>query len=66
MTITTPIQMYIADIDQRDWDQYTERLTYALNTAHDQTRDEPPFFHVHGWNPRSTLEATLVVGNTSH
>ncbi|OWZ12050.1 hypothetical protein PHMEG_00014842 [Phytophthora megakarya] len=43
-TFTRAIKMYIADIDQRDWDQYAERLTYALNTAHDRTRDETPFF----------------------
>ncbi|OWY93994.1 reverse transcriptase, partial [Phytophthora megakarya] len=65
-TITRAIKMYIADIGQRDWDQYAERLTYALNTAHDRTRNETPFFLVHGWDPRSTLEATLAVGNTSH
>ncbi|OWY94044.1 reverse transcriptase, partial [Phytophthora megakarya] len=57
-TITRAIKMYIADIDQRDWDQYAERLTYALNTAHDRTMNETPFFLVHGWDPRSTLEAT--------
>ncbi|OWZ15792.1 Eukaryotic/viral aspartic protease [Phytophthora megakarya] len=34
-TITRAIKMYIAAIDQRDWDQYAERLTYALNAAHD-------------------------------
>ncbi|OWY98070.1 LOW QUALITY PROTEIN: reverse transcriptase [Phytophthora megakarya] len=60
------IKMYIEDIDQRDWDEYAKRLTYALNTAHDRTRDETPFFLVHGWDPRSTLGATLAIGNTSH
>ncbi|OWY94841.1 LOW QUALITY PROTEIN: reverse transcriptase [Phytophthora megakarya] len=60
------IKMYIADINQRDWDQYAERLTYALNTVHDRTRDETPFFLVYGWDPRSTLEATLAVGKTSY
>ncbi|KAE8997999.1 hypothetical protein PF011_g15237 [Phytophthora fragariae] len=64
-TVTRAIKMYIADVDQRDWDEYVERLTFALNTSHDRTRNETPFFLVHGWNPRSTLEATLAVGNTS-
>ncbi|OWZ09933.1 reverse transcriptase [Phytophthora megakarya] len=64
-TITRVIKMYIADIDQRDWDEYTERLTYALNTAHGRTRDETPFFLVRDWDPRSTLETTLAIGNTS-
>ncbi|OWZ18046.1 LOW QUALITY PROTEIN: reverse transcriptase [Phytophthora megakarya] len=34
-TITRAIEMNIADNDQRDWDVYAERLTYALNTTHD-------------------------------
>ncbi|OWZ10245.1 reverse transcriptase, partial [Phytophthora megakarya] len=33
-TITRTIKMYIADVEQRDWDEYAERLTYTLNTAH--------------------------------
>ncbi|OWZ19065.1 reverse transcriptase [Phytophthora megakarya] len=65
-TITRAIKMYIADNDQRDWDEYAERLSYAQNTAHDRTWDETPFSLVHGWDPRSTLEATLAIGNTSH
>ncbi|KAE9259086.1 hypothetical protein PR003_g34939 [Phytophthora rubi] len=64
-TVTRAIKMYIADFDQRDWDEYAERLTFALNTSHDRTRNETPFFLVHDWDPRSTLEATLAVGNTS-
>ncbi|GMF50617.1 unnamed protein product [Phytophthora fragariaefolia] len=58
--------MYITDIDQRDWDEYAEPLTFALNTSYDITRDETPFYLVHGWDARSTLEATLAVGDTSH
>ncbi|KAE8966178.1 hypothetical protein PR001_g28490 [Phytophthora rubi] len=64
-TVTRAIKMYIADVEQRDWDEYAERLTFALNTSHDRTRNETPFLLVHGWDPRSTLETTLAVGNTS-
>ncbi|POM66392.1 Hypothetical protein PHPALM_17750 [Phytophthora palmivora] len=32
--------MYVEDIDQRDWDKYAERLTYALNTAQDRDQRE--------------------------
>ncbi|KAE9097725.1 hypothetical protein PF001_g10839 [Phytophthora fragariae] len=64
-TVTRAIKMYIADVEQRDWDEYAERLTFALNTSHDRMRNETPFFLVHGWDPRSTLETTLAVGNTS-
>ncbi|KAE8908649.1 hypothetical protein PF003_g7966 [Phytophthora fragariae] len=38
-TVTRAIKMYIADVDQRDWDEYTERLTFAQNTSHDRTRN---------------------------
>ncbi|KAE8978956.1 hypothetical protein PF011_g23040 [Phytophthora fragariae] len=63
-TITRAIKMYVEDEHQRDWDEYAERLTYPLNTAYDRVRKETPFFLVHGWDPRSTIEASLSVGNT--
>jgi len=65
-TITRAIKMYITDVDQRDWDEYAERLTFALNTAQDRTRNETPFYLVHGWDPKTTLESTLAVGNIAH
>ncbi|CAI5706014.1 unnamed protein product [Peronospora farinosa] len=33
-TITRAIKMYVSKVDQKDWDAYAERLTFALNTAH--------------------------------
>ncbi|POM68575.1 LOW QUALITY PROTEIN: Reverse transcriptase [Phytophthora palmivora] len=35
-TLTRAFKMYVEDIDQRDWDDYAERLTFALNTAQDR------------------------------
>ncbi|CAI5722011.1 unnamed protein product [Peronospora effusa] len=46
------------------WDEYAERLTFAINTAQDRVRGETSFFLIHGWDPRSTLEATLPLGST--
>jgi hypothetical protein len=63
-TVTRSFKMYVADVDQRDWDEYAERLTFALNTAQDRTRGDTPFYLAHGWDPRSTLEAALPVGTT--
>ena len=63
-TLTRSLKMYVADVNQQDWDEYAERLTFAMNTAHDRIRGETPFYLIHGWDPRSTLEATLAVGNT--
>ncbi|GMF16093.1 unnamed protein product [Phytophthora fragariaefolia] len=56
--------MFVEDIDQRDWDEYAERLTFAINTAQDRTQGDTPFYLVHGWDPRSTLEATIPLGCT--
>ncbi|OWY96428.1 reverse transcriptase, partial [Phytophthora megakarya] len=63
-TLTRDPKMYVADVNQKDWDDYAERLTFALNTAHDRVRGETSFFLVHGWDPRSTLEAVVSVGST--
>ncbi|OWZ07964.1 hypothetical protein PHMEG_00019572 [Phytophthora megakarya] len=53
------LKMYVRDLDQKDWDEYAERLSFAINTAHDRIRGDTPHYLVHGWDLRSTLEATL-------
>ncbi|OWY98644.1 reverse transcriptase [Phytophthora megakarya] len=63
-TTTRALKMYVEDLDQRDWDEYAERLTFAINTARDRIRGETPFYMIHGWDPRSTLEAVIPVGST--
>ena len=63
-TLTRALKMYVSDVNQQDWDEYAERLTFALNTAQDRVRGDTPFHLIHGWDPRSTLEATLPLGST--
>ncbi|POM65657.1 Reverse transcriptase [Phytophthora palmivora] len=63
-TTTRAIKVYVQDLDQRDRDEYAERITFAINTAHDRIRRETPFYIVHGWDPRSTMEAVIPVGST--
>lgn len=63
-TLTRALKMYVSDVNQQDWDEYAERLTFALNTAQDRVRGDTPFYLIHGWDPRSTLEATLPLGST--
>ncbi|OWZ01042.1 LOW QUALITY PROTEIN: reverse transcriptase, partial [Phytophthora megakarya] len=63
-TTTRALKMYVRDPDQKDWDEYAERLTFAINTAHDRIRGDTPHYLVHGCDSRSTLEATLPVGCT--
>ncbi|GMF54403.1 unnamed protein product [Phytophthora fragariaefolia] len=47
-TVVRVVKMHITDIDQRYWDEYAERLTFVVNTPYDRTRDETPFYLVHG------------------
>lgn len=61
-TLTHALKMYVADVNQQDWDEYEERQTFALNTAHDRVRGDTPSYLIHGWDPRSTLEAALPLG----
>ncbi|GMF56284.1 unnamed protein product [Phytophthora fragariaefolia] len=63
-TLTRSVKMYVSDINQRDWDEYAERLMFALNTAQDRVRGDTPFYLMHGWDPRTTLEAMIPLGST--
>ncbi|GMF51216.1 unnamed protein product [Phytophthora fragariaefolia] len=62
--LTRSVKMYVSGINQRDWDEYAERLTFALNTAQDRVRGDTPFYLMHGWDPRTTLEAMIPLGST--
>ena len=63
-TLTRALKMYVTDTNQEDWDEYAERLTFAINTAHNRVRGDTPFYLIRVWDPRSTLEATLPLGST--
>ena len=54
--LTRPIKMYVSDVNQKNEDGYVESLTLAFNTAQYRVRGDT----VHGWDPRSTLKATLL------
>ena len=62
-TLTRAIKMYVADADQKDWDDYAEKLTFAIKTAQDRVRGDTSFYLIYGWYPRSTLETTLPLGS---
>ncbi|KAE8966290.1 hypothetical protein PF002_g17136 [Phytophthora fragariae] len=47
-TTTRAHTMYVQELDQRDWDEYAERLTFTINTAQDRIRGETIFYLVHG------------------
>ena len=48
-TLTRLIKMVVMDENQKDWDEYAERLTYTISTAHDRIRK--PIFLIHDWDP---------------
>ena len=58
------IKVYVTDVDQKDWNEYAERLTFDMKTAQDSVCEDTPFYLIHGWYPRSTLGATLPLGST--
>ena len=62
--LTRSIKMYVADIDQIDWDEYAEKLTFATNMTKNRVRGNPSFHLIHGWDPRPTVEATLPLRST--
>ena len=65
-TLTREIKMYVTNGDQKDWDEYAERLTFAMNTAQDCVRGDTQFYWIHGWDPRIDVEATLLLRALKH
>ncbi len=57
--ITRAIKMYVEDERQTDWDDYAERLAFALNTRFNRARGDTAFYLVHGWDPKTTVESML-------
>ena len=58
-TIFRAVKKYSQIEGHRDWDDIAERLALAINTSYDSTRHETPFYLVHGWDARTTLQASL-------
>ena len=42
-TLNMSIKLYAADAGQRDWDEYAERLKFAINNEQDRLRKENTF-----------------------
>ena len=54
--------MYVTDVNQQDWDEYAERLTFDINTAHDLVQVDTPFYLIHGWDPRFDIGSNPSIG----
>ena len=48
---------------QSDWDQNLERVCFSLNSSYDAERKETPFYIMHGWDPKSTMELAIGAPN---
>ncbi|GMF47904.1 unnamed protein product [Phytophthora fragariaefolia] len=56
-TMIQTVRTYVEDPLQADWDDVAEKLVHAISNSRDSTRQETPFYLVHGWDARSTLKA---------
>jgi hypothetical protein len=59
-TVIRAVKKYSTLEGHKDWDILAERLSLAINTSFDTVRKNTPFFLVHGWDPLTTLQATMV------
>jgi hypothetical protein len=58
-TVIQTIKMYIEDAHQKDWDIIVGRIMFAVNNSHDHIRGDTPHYLIHGWDAKTTLEATI-------
>ncbi|POM70934.1 Reverse transcriptase [Phytophthora palmivora] len=54
-TMIQTVRVYVEDPLQADSDDIAEKMVYAINNSRDTTRQETPFYLVHGWDARSTM-----------
>ncbi|UYV79989.1 K02A2.6-like [Cordylochernes scorpioides] len=57
-TLTDMISMYV-DVDQKNWDNILPYVTFAYNTARQETTGYSPFFLVHGREVETPLDSIL-------
>ncbi|UYV82343.1 hypothetical protein LAZ67_21001753, partial [Cordylochernes scorpioides] len=57
-TLTDMISMYV-DVDQKNWDNILPNVTFAYNTARQETTGYSPFFLVHGREVETPLDSIL-------
>ncbi|KAH9094266.1 hypothetical protein Ae201684P_016876 [Aphanomyces euteiches] len=63
-TLFRAIRIYSEDPTRKDWDDFAERLVFAVNTSISNTRHETPFYLMHGWDPQTTITSALPTTHT--
>ncbi|UYV72938.1 hypothetical protein LAZ67_10001233, partial [Cordylochernes scorpioides] len=56
--LTDMLSMYV-DVEQKNWDEVLPFVTFAYNTAKQETTGFSPFFLVHGREAETTLDSLL-------
>ena len=59
-SLTQATKRYVSDDDQSEQEEYAERITFAINSAHDRICGDRPCYLIHGWEPRSTSSRNLA------
>jgi hypothetical protein len=63
--VTNTIRTYVEDESQRDWDEIAEGISFALNTSYNSVKGETPFYLMHGWDAKTTIDAMVPQLTTS-
>lgn len=62
-TLATMLSMYVST-NQKDWDTFVPLVTFAYNTAPQETTKETPFFLIYGRSARLPIDIALGVNST--
>ncbi|GFV67383.1 retrovirus-related Pol polyprotein from transposon 412 [Trichonephila clavipes] len=57
-TLADMLSMYV-DVEQKNWDEILPFVTFAYNTAKQETTDFTPFYLLHGREAETTLDTML-------
>jgi hypothetical protein len=49
--------MYCEDENQKDWSLHLKAVCFAINVSFDVERGDTPFYLMHGWDAKTTMEA---------
>lgn len=57
---------YFVDENGRKWDQYVNWVCHAYNSTKHASTNQSPFYLLHGYEPRSTVDLMLLPKDTEH
>ncbi|KAI5738984.1 hypothetical protein M8J77_013467 [Diaphorina citri] len=57
---------HFVDDNGKKWDKYVNWVCHAYNSTRHASTNESPFYLLHGYEPRSTVDLTLLPKDTEH